>query len=106
MDELMLESIVFDKTYATGTRTTRGLEAITLSIPPTPRRSVVKRPDNSKIFTLGKVFKDKGYDIAYLYGGRGYFDNTNAFFQAMVTELLTKPILVTTKLNSVMHGGK
>ncbi|MGE8069577.1 inositol monophosphatase family protein, partial [Pseudomonas sp. NPDC089569] len=28
--------------YATGTRTDRGLEAITLAIPPTPGRSIVK----------------------------------------------------------------
>lgn len=80
MDSWFKEGKLFTNFYATGTRTVRGLEAITLSIPPTPGRSIVKRPDNAHMYSLGKVFKDQGYDIAFLYGGRGYFDNMNAFF--------------------------
>jgi phosphoglycerol transferase MdoB-like AlkP superfamily enzyme len=80
MDQLFDKGLLFTNFYATGTRTDRGLESITLSIPPTPGRSLVKRPDNAKIYNLGKVFKDNGYDVAYLYGGRGFFDNMNAFF--------------------------
>jgi phosphoglycerol transferase MdoB-like AlkP superfamily enzyme len=80
MDGLQKESLFFTRHFATGTRTDRGLEAITLSIPPTPGRSLVKRPDNEHIYNLGFEFKNRGYDIAFLYGGRGYFDNMNAFF--------------------------
>ncbi len=80
MDEWFKQGKLFTNFYATGTRTARGLEAITLSIPPTPGRSIVKRPDNGHMFSLGKVFMDQGYDTAFLYGGRGYFDNMNAFF--------------------------
>ncbi len=80
MDQLFTEGLLFTDFYATGTRTTRGLEAITLSLPPTPGRSVVKRPKNGNFYNIGKVYKDNGYDVAYLYGGRGYFDNMNAFF--------------------------
>jgi phosphoglycerol transferase MdoB-like AlkP superfamily enzyme len=80
MDKWFSQGMLFTNFYATGTRTTRGLEAITLSIPPTPGRSIVKRPDNSRMFSLGKVFKDLGYDTAFLYGGRGFFENMNAFF--------------------------
>ncbi len=80
MDEWFKQGKLFTNFYATGTRTTRGLEAITLSIPPTPGRSMVKRPDNDHMYSLGKVFKEKGYDTAFLYGGRGYFDNMNTFF--------------------------
>ncbi len=79
-DSLCDKSLFFTNFYATGTRTTRGLEAITLSIPPTPGRSIVKRPDNAHIYNLGKVFEDKGYYVAFCYGGRGFFDNMNAFF--------------------------
>jgi phosphoglycerol transferase MdoB-like AlkP superfamily enzyme len=53
---------------------------LTLSIPPTPGQSIVKRPDNQNLFTLGYVFQQKGYDTAFLYGGRGFFDNMNAFY--------------------------
>ena len=80
MDQWFKQGKLFTHFYATGTRTTRGLEAITLSIPPTPGRSMVKRPDNDHMYSLGKVFKDKGYDTVFFYGGRGYFDNMNAFF--------------------------
>ncbi len=78
--ELAAKSLVFDTFYATGTRTDRGMEALTLSMPPTPGRSIVKRPYNENMFTLGSVFRAKGYDTAFIYGGFGYFDNMNYFF--------------------------
>jgi phosphoglycerol transferase MdoB-like AlkP superfamily enzyme len=80
LDELAKQSLLFTRLYATGTRTTRGLEALTLSVPPTPGQSIVKRPGNEKLFNLGHVFQQKGYDTVFLYGGLGYFDNMNAFF--------------------------
>ncbi|MBN1548256.1 MAG: LTA synthase family protein [Syntrophaceae bacterium] len=73
-------SLVFDNFYATGTRTDRGMEALSLSIPPTPGRSLVKRPHNEGLFSLGSLFRAKGYDTAFLYSGYGYFDNMNYFF--------------------------
>jgi len=78
--EIAAQSLVFDNFYATGTRTDRGMEALTLSVPPTPGRSLVKRPHNENMFTLGSVFRAKGYDTAFIYGGFGYFDNMNYFF--------------------------
>ncbi|MCM2273299.1 MAG: LTA synthase family protein [Candidatus Didemnitutus sp.] len=80
LDALAARSLVFENFYATGTRTDRGMEALTLSLPPTPGRSLVKRPANENLFTLGSVFRAKGYDTAFLYGGYGYFDNMNHFF--------------------------
>jgi phosphoglycerol transferase MdoB-like AlkP superfamily enzyme len=80
LDALASESLLFTRIYATGTRTVRGLEALTLSIPPTPGNSIVKRPDNERLFTLGEIFAERGYEPLYLYGGYGYFDNMNAFF--------------------------
>jgi phosphoglycerol transferase MdoB-like AlkP superfamily enzyme len=80
MDEWFKEGALFTNFYAVGTRTIRGLEALTLSIPPTAGQSIVKRPDNEKLFNLGHVLAQRGYDTAFLYGGRGYFDNMNAFY--------------------------
>jgi phosphoglycerol transferase MdoB-like AlkP superfamily enzyme len=80
LDQLANDGMLFTHLYATGTRTVRGLEAVTLSIPPTPGNSIVKRPDNDRLYTLGEVFADHGYEPLYLYGGYGYFDNMNAFF--------------------------
>jgi phosphoglycerol transferase MdoB-like AlkP superfamily enzyme len=78
--EIASHSLVFDNFYATGTRTDRGMEALSLSLPPTPGRSMIKRPRNEGMFTLGSVFRAKGYDTAFIYGGYGYFDNMNYFF--------------------------
>jgi len=80
LDRLSRESMFFTHLYATGTRTVRGLEAITLSIPPLPGASIVKRPNNGGLFSWGTVMREKGYDTKYIYAGYGYFDNMNAFF--------------------------
>ena len=80
LDALAREGLLFTRLYATGTRTARGLEALTLSYPPTPGYSIVKRPDNAGLFSLGEVLKEKGYEPLYLYGGYAYFDNMEAFF--------------------------
>ena len=80
LDSLANESLFFTNLFATGTRTVRGMEAITLSIPPTPGRSIVKRKNNTGLFTIGEVFKGKGYERNFFYGGDGYFDNMNTYF--------------------------
>ena len=80
LDALAQHSLVFSDLWATGTRTVRGLEALSLSVPPTPGESIVKRERNEGLFTLGEVFRGKGYDAQFLYGGYGAFDNMNHFF--------------------------
>ena len=80
LDELARDSLVFDRLYATGTRTVRGLEAIALSIPPTPGSSIVKRPGSVGLSTLATPFLARGYDVKFLYGGYGFFDDMNEFF--------------------------
>lgn len=80
LDSLSNHSLFFTNLFATGTRTVRGMEAITLSIPPTPGRSIVKRENNQQLFTIGEVFRQKGYYRNFFYGGDGYFDNMNSFF--------------------------
>lgn len=80
LDSLAKQGLLFSNTYATGTRTVRGLEAITLSIPPGPGSSIVKRPKNENLFSLGFLFQERGYDTRFIYGGYGYFDNMNYFF--------------------------
>ncbi|MGO4002221.1 LTA synthase family protein [Pseudomonas fluorescens] len=81
LDALRKQSLYFNNFYATGTRTDRGLEAITLAIPPTPGRSIVKRIGRESGFaSLGQQLHAVGYDSVFVYGGRGYFDNMNAFF--------------------------
>ncbi len=80
LDSLINHSVYFENIYATGTRTVRGMEAIVLSVPPSPGRSIIKRIDNTNLKNIGNVFKYKGYSRTFFYGGDGYFDNMNAFF--------------------------
>ncbi len=81
LDSLIPHSIFFKNFYASGTRTVRGLEALSLAIPPTPGQSIVRRPNNESLFTIGSVFKNKGYDVNYIYGGNSFFDNMGYFFE-------------------------
>lgn len=80
LDKLAGEGLFFDNFYATGTRSVRGLEALTLSTVPTPGRSIVKRPGNEEMFSLGYLFQERGYDTKWVYGGYGYFDNMNYYY--------------------------
>ncbi|WP_163409115.1 LTA synthase family protein [Flavobacterium ajazii] len=80
LDSLAQKSIFFSNLYATGTRTVRGMEAVTLCIPPTPGQSIIKRPENTGLYTVNSVFRLKGYDSNFFYGGDGYFDNMNDYF--------------------------
>ncbi len=80
LNRLAGRSLFFKRYYAAGTRTVRGLEAMTLSIPPLPGTSIVKRPDNGGFFSWGSVMKALGYSNKYIYAGYGYFDNMNAFY--------------------------
>jgi phosphoglycerol transferase MdoB-like AlkP superfamily enzyme len=82
LDALDGDSLVFTNLYASGTRTVRGLEALALSVPPTPGESIVKREGNANLYSLADIFNAKGYDSEFLYGGYGAFDNMNAFFAA------------------------
>ena len=89
-DAFAQRGLWFSNTYASGTRTVRGLEAITASFPPIPTVSIVRRPGNEGIATWGRVMRDLGYDTSFLYGGYGYFDNMNAFYSGNGFEVLDR----------------
>lgn len=80
LSKLAKESIFFKNFYATGTRTVRGLEAVTLSVPPIPGSSIIRRPENQQLFNVACEFKNQGYDINFIFGGYSYFDNLKNYF--------------------------
>jgi len=80
LDNLAKKGLFFTNLKATGTRTVRGLEALTLSIPPTPGNSIVRRPHNENLFNIASPLIDLQYDAKFLYGGNGFFDNMSYFF--------------------------
>ena len=99
LDQLAEESLFFTNLYATGNRTVRGLEAVTLCLPPTPGESVVKRKDNKNKFTTGSVFQSKGYTTKFLYGGDAYFDNMQDFFGGNGYDVIHKSDLKTNEIS-------
>jgi phosphoglycerol transferase MdoB-like AlkP superfamily enzyme len=80
LDALARDGLLFTRLYATGTRTVRGLEALSLGTPPIPGQAIVRRPGNEHLATVGEILRRQGYDTYFIYGGYGYFDNMNAYF--------------------------
>ena len=80
LDRIADESLVFTRTYASGTRTVRGMEGVTASFPPVPPESIVKRGKNEGMFNWSTVMSLNGYTPTFIYGGYGTFDNMNYFF--------------------------
>lgn len=99
LDSLAEQSLFFTNFYATGTRTVRGMEALTLGLPPTPGQSIVRRPNNENLFTLGSVFQERGYDTAFIYGGYGYFDNMNYYFSKNGYRVIDRTSVASTNIS-------
>jgi phosphoglycerol transferase MdoB-like AlkP superfamily enzyme len=90
LDALAEKSLQFTNLYAVGNRTVRGLEAVTLCLPPSAAESVVKRKDNKNKFSTGNLFKQKGYAVKYMYGGEAFFDNMGDFFGGNGYDIIDK----------------
>lgn len=81
LDALAKESLVFDKIFATGTRTVRGLDALSLGAPPIPGQAIVHRPNNEHLATVGEMLEAQNFSTFFIYGGYGVFDNMNNYFR-------------------------
>ena len=80
LDRFAKEGLRFSHFYATGTRTVRGLEAVSLGTPPVPGQAIVRRPGSEHLSTIGELLQQNGFAATFIYGGYGYFDNMNAYF--------------------------
>jgi len=82
IDAITKAGLKFERLFATGTRTVRGLEALSLGTPPIPGQAIVHRPNNEHLATIGELLKQQGFSTFFFYGGYGYFDNMNAYYKA------------------------
>ena len=81
IDKLAEEGWLFENLYATGTRSVRGIEAVTAGFTPTPARAVVKLNNAQRnFFTIAELLTKQGYDTSFIYGGEKHFDNMASFF--------------------------
>ncbi len=90
LDSLYSRSISFDRMFANGNRTVRGLEALSLSLPPSAGQSLIKRPDLKMRPNVGGILREKGYQTFFFYGGKSYFDNMGPFFKSLGFEIVDK----------------
>lgn len=87
LDSLYSRSLAFERLFANGNRTVRGLEALTLSRPPAPGESIIKRDNNSSYPSTADALDSHGYRKMFFYGGDSYFDNMEPFFKGMGYEI-------------------
>jgi phosphoglycerol transferase MdoB-like AlkP superfamily enzyme len=81
IERLKAQGIWFEQLYATGTRSVRGIEAVTAGFAPTPADSTVKLSKSQKnFFTLAALLEQRGYHTEFIYGGESHFDNMRSFF--------------------------
>ena len=81
LDKLYKEGWGFTRMYATGTRSVRGIEAVTTGFTPTPARSVVKLgKTQTNFFSIAGLLKKHQYHTQFIYGGESHFDNMKSFF--------------------------
>ncbi len=76
-------SVSFTELYASGSRTTRGLEALLNGFPPLPGISTTQRPNFERLPSLARAMQDGGFYPAFLYGGWPDFSNFHAYWEAI-----------------------
>jgi len=81
IDRLSKQGIFYSRMFATGTRSVRGIEAVTTGFTPTTDRSVVKLDKSQHhFFTIAELLKRNDYHTEFIYGGEAHFDNMKGFF--------------------------
>jgi hypothetical protein len=53
-------------------------------------QSIVRRPGNEHLATVGEILEHQGRQIDFIYGGYGYFDNMNAYFKGNDYEIVDR----------------
>lgn len=81
LNNLANKNLAFTNLYSNGTRSVRGLEALTSGYLPIVGDSVIKRnKSQSDFFTIAKLLKPFGYKSSFIYGGEARFDNMKNWY--------------------------
>lgn len=82
LEKLKHEGWWFEQLYATGTRSIRGIEAVTTGFLPTPAQAVVKLSlAQTGFYSLAETLRREGFHTEFIYGGESHFDNMRSFFK-------------------------
>lgn len=81
IDALAAQSLAFTEAYSNGTRSIRGLSAMSAGFLPIPGEGVLKRnKSQSGFFSLASLLKPHGYHASFIYGGEARFDNMKSWY--------------------------
>jgi phosphoglycerol transferase MdoB-like AlkP superfamily enzyme len=81
IDRLANEGLTFLQLYANGTRSIRGLAAMSAGFQPLLGDGVLKRPKSqSGFFSLASLLEPHGYQTSFIYGGEARFDNMRGWY--------------------------
>ena len=81
LDKLAYENISFTNLYSNGTRSVRGLAALSSGTLPIAGNEVLKRNKSQKdYFTIATLLKPFGYKSSFIYGGEARFDNMKSWY--------------------------
>lgn len=74
------QGVYFSNTYASGDRTNKGIPAILSGYPAMPNTTIIHSPNKSvKLRVLSQLFKEKGYQTPFFYGGEPEFANIKSY---------------------------
>ncbi len=81
LDKLAYENISFTNLYSNGTRSIRGLAALSSGTLPIAGNGVLKRNKSQHdYFTIASLLKPYGYKSSFIYGGEARFDNMRSWY--------------------------
>jgi phosphoglycerol transferase MdoB-like AlkP superfamily enzyme len=81
LDKLAKDYISFTNLYSNGTRSVRGLAALTSGTLPINGVEVIKRNKSQQdYFTIASLLKPYGYKSSFIYGGEARFDNMKSWY--------------------------
>lgn len=103
LDNLAQDYLSFTNLYSNGTRSVRGLAALTSGTLPINGVEVIKRNKSQEgYFTIASLLKPYGYKSSFIYGGEARFDNMkgwylgNGFDEIIEQKDFTNPIFTST----------
>ncbi|MBK8180520.1 MAG: LTA synthase family protein [Planctomycetes bacterium] len=80
LERLSHEGVLFDRLYASGGRSDKGLVALQSGFPAQPRSSVMRVPTKTaRLPILSRSFAAAGYSTGYFYGGELEFANMRSY---------------------------
>ncbi len=81
LDRFSKQGLWFNSLYSNGTRSIRGLAALSAGFLAVPGKGVLKRNKAQKdFFTVAQLLNPYGYHSAFIYGGEKRFDNMASWY--------------------------